>query len=343
METTMNGNTREATPTDELQALLARHVVDAGTSWSVGTFGAIAEFHRDPDEPATVTVEVNRFSVSTARGAVSLHVVPHLRAFAYETPGGHGGAWGQAIALCLPSQLALGHRRQCLTELGHDVDAIRAEDRVASLFDVGLGCAQVDVCVRSESVDVLSALRAGIGRSILDSGSTLMADMPRLSPHRVFTTSFARVEVYQPVPPPYGVTPSGPHTHVLPPLVREHRTHAATVPIPQGWVPCAYLYPAHPAVDDEGRAHPFDATAHSAFQALLDRYGDVALRATKTAVLDALDRGNTTPMDPSTLARHARATVRVTLRQWAMTHPPSDALRCWVDLFDASGGDPTCA
>jgi hypothetical protein len=115
------------------------------------------------------------------------------------------------------------------------------------------------------------------------------------------------------------------------------------VPIPQGWVPCAYLYPAHPAVDDEGRAHSFDAAAHAAFQSLLGQYGDVALLATKTAVLDALDRGDTTPMDPSKLTRHARATVRVTLRQWAMTHPPTDALRCWADVFDASGRGPTDA
>lgn len=339
----MNGMPREATPTELLQALLARHVVDAGTSWSVGTFGAIAEFHRDPDEPASVSIEDDRFAVSTARGAVSLHVVPHLRAIAYETPGGHGRTWSHAVALCLPSPLALGHRRQCLTELGLDDEAIRTEDRVATLFDVGLGCTQADLCVRSESVDVLAALRAGVGRSILDAGSTLMTDMPRLSPHRVFMTTFARVEVYQPVPPPHGTTPAGPHTHVLPTVVREHRTHAATVPIPEGWVPCTYLYPAHPAVDDEGRAHPFDAAAHAAFQALLGQFGDVSLRVTKNAVLEALDRGDATPMEPSTLTRHARATVRVTLRQWAMTHPPSDALRCWVDVFDASGGDPTGA
>lgn len=339
----MNGTPWESTPTDGLQALLARHVVDVATSWSVGTFGAIAEFRRDADEPATVTVEDDRFSVSTARGAISLGVVPGMRAIAYETPGGRAGSWGHAVALCLPSPLAFGHRRQCLTELGHDLDAIRTEDGVATLFDVGLGCAQADLCVRSEAVAVLTALRAGVGRSLLEPGNPLMADMPRLSPHRVFSTALARVEVYQPVPPPHGITPSGPHTHVLPTVVRETRTHAATVPIPEGWVPCAYLYPAHPAVDDEGRSRPFDATAHTAFQALLGQYGDVALRTTKTAVLDALDRGDTMPLNPSTLTRHARATVRVTLRQWAVTHSPSDALRCWVDVFDATGGDQLCA
>ena len=47
---------------------------------------------------------------------------------------------------------------------------------------------------------------------------TLMGAMPRLSPHRVFACHFARAEVYQPVPAPGGVSPAGPHTHVLPKL-----------------------------------------------------------------------------------------------------------------------------
>jgi hypothetical protein len=34
----------------DLFDLLAGHVFDADTAWSVGTFGAIAEFMRDADE-----------------------------------------------------------------------------------------------------------------------------------------------------------------------------------------------------------------------------------------------------------------------------------------------------
>jgi hypothetical protein len=115
-----------------------------------GYRGDYVEFRRDADEPATVTVEDDRFSVSTARGAISLGVVPGMRAIAYETPGGRAGSWGHAVALCLPSPLAFGHHRQCLTELGHDLDAIRTGDGVATLFDVGLGCAQADLCVHSD-------------------------------------------------------------------------------------------------------------------------------------------------------------------------------------------------
>lgn len=335
----MSVTTREGTPADALHALLVRHIEDAGSSWSVGTFGAIAEFHRDPDESATVTVGADRVSAVTDRGAVSLAVVPGLRAFAYETAGGHGGRWSHAVALCLPTHLVDGHQRRWVTELGPDTSATRPHERDSILFDVGLGCAQVDVCVRSATPEVVRVFRAAIGRSILDPGNAIMSDMPRLSPHRVFTTSFARVEVYQPVPPPDGTTPPGPHTHVLPALIRETRTHAATVPIPEGWVPCATLYPMHPAHDDDGKARPFDLDAHVAFQSLLRQYGDEALWALKCAVLEALDRGSGVPMNPAALSRHGRATVRVALRQWAMTHASNALFDRWTEVFDRAGDE----
>lgn len=339
----MSITTPDTTPAEALRALLAHHISDPDTSWSVGTFGAIAEFHRDPDEPATVTVEADRVLAVTERGAVSLAVVPGLRAFAYETPGGHGGRWNHAVALCLPSDLVHGRRRRSVTELGPDAVAIRPHERDAILFDVGLGCPQVDVCVRSASPDVLQIFRAGTGRSILEPGNAIMADMPRLSPHRVFTTSFARVEVYQPVPPPDGTTPPGPHTHVLPALIRETRTHAATVPIPDGWVPCATLYPKHPSHDDDGHARAFDLDAHAAFQSLLRQYGDEAMWALKCAVFEALDRGEEAPMQPAALSRHGRATVRVALRQWAMTHAANASLHRWAEVFDRAADEVEAA
>jgi hypothetical protein len=37
-----------------LHDLLADHIRDPHASWACGRFGAIAEFHRDPDEPAEI-------------------------------------------------------------------------------------------------------------------------------------------------------------------------------------------------------------------------------------------------------------------------------------------------
>ena len=335
----MSDAIRDATPVEALRAMYADHLDDPGSSWSVGTFGAIAEFHRDPDEQVAVTITDDHVSAITGRGAISISVVPGIRAFAYETAGGHDGRWSHAVAFCLPTPLAAGHRRRCLTDLGADAHALRPADRGATLFDVGLACRQADICVRSEVPDVRDVFRAQLGRSILDADNPLMAEMPRLSPHRVFLVPFARVEVYQPVPPPNGITPAGPHTHVLPGQVREARTHSATVPIPEGWVPCATLYPAHPAQDDDGHPKSFDPQSHDRFQNLLKGYGDPASWALKCAVLDALARDGAVPMDPSILSRHGRATVRVALRQWVAMRPESAAWHRWHEVFDPARGE----
>src|SRR5439155_10090526 len=48
--------------------------------------------------------------------------------------------------------------------------------------------------------------------------------------------------------------PEAPTTHVLSRPLRSGRTHRATEPVPEGLVPCAHLYPAHPVADAGGRA-----------------------------------------------------------------------------------------
>ena len=86
------------------------------------------------------------------------------------------------------------------------------------------------------------------------SAASAMGIILATNPHRVFLSRLGRVEVFQPIPPPDGKSPDGPHTHVLPGLLRHRRTHPATEPIPDGLVPCAHVYPPHPAKDGMGRA-----------------------------------------------------------------------------------------
>ena len=228
------------------------------------------------------------------------------------------------------------HCRSVLTECGPDHDALRPHDRAAVLFDMGFGTEQVDVCVRTADPHTLTCLRAGLGRSPLAPDNALMPTMPQLSPHRVFICRFARLEVYQRIPGHGETPPEGPHTHVLPNLLRHERSHAATVPIPTGWVPCLYLYPANPVCDALGRPQPFDGAAYEAFQALLRRFGDPELLRIKDAVTQAV-RANKEP-DSFSLpeSRAGRATVRVALRQLAHTDGDCSVLAAWRQAFDRS-------
>ena len=285
---------------EAVTALLREALADPGTAWGLGSFGAIAEFMRDPDEVVTALPDV-RLGMATERGAIALTVRSDLRPVAYETAVASG--WNHAVALCLPDDACAMSRRGVVTELGPDREAARQQDRDAILFDLGLDLLAVDACVRTRDPEAIACLRSGVGRPLFDHQNPIGRQLVAMSPHRVFLARVGRVEVYAPIPGPGGTSPEGPHTHVLPKLLRSGRTHAATTPIPAGWVPCAGIHPAHPYKDMMGRRIAFDAARHAAFQVLLDRWGDPDLLAVK--------RGGDHRPDSSISGRHAQAARRV--------------------------------
>ncbi|MCJ2031645.1 hypothetical protein MKK50_19950 [Methylobacterium sp. J-043] len=285
---------------DAVTDLLREALADPGTAWSLGSFGAIAEFMRDPDEAVSALPD-DRLGMATERGAIALSACPDLRPVAYETSVASG--WNHAVALCLPEATCAMTRRGVVTELGPDREAARETDRDAILFDLGLDLLAVDACVRTSDPEAISCLRSGAGRPLFDPANPIGRHLVAMSPHRVFLTRVGRIEVYAPIPGPGGTSPEGPHTHVLPKLLRSGRTHAATTPIPAGWVPCAALHPAHPYKDMMGQRIAFDASRHAAFQELLDRWGDPDLLAVK--------RGGEHHPDSQVSSRHAQAARRV--------------------------------
>jgi hypothetical protein len=220
--------------------------------------------------------------------------------------------------------------RTVLTALGSDTQALRQEDRRATLFDLGLGALQVDVCIRVADPEVTAELSSYAGRPLFEPGNPAMSVILANSPHRVFASRLGRIEVFQPIPPPTGQSPEGPHTHVLPKLLQHRRTHSATEPVPVGWIPCAHLYPPHPVKDGSGHARAFDLGRHDAFQEMLRRFGDPELVSLKQRVVAAVAAGG----DPSTVPvidnRFARTNIRVVLRQLNAAVEPLPALAAWM-------------
>ena len=96
--------TRQAAVTAAVAAidLLQREIADPETQWSLGTFGAIAEFSRDPDEPVRLTQSDDAVSAVTPRGGIALKPHRGSRPFASESITKSG--WNQSIALCLPAK-----------------------------------------------------------------------------------------------------------------------------------------------------------------------------------------------------------------------------------------------
>jgi hypothetical protein len=316
----------------ELLDFIAGQIEDIDAQWSLGTFGAIAEFSRDPDEKVQISRTETSISAVTARGGIRLDARPDVRLVAFETITTQ--AWSQRVALCLAERSAAMGRRATLTELGPDKQALRAQDRGAILFDLGLEALQVDACVRTGDVDVAAKLRACAGRSLFAPNNPATGLILSHNPHRVFMTRCGRAEVYQAIPAPGGTSPQGPHTHVLPKLLARKRTHAATEPIPKGWVSCAHLYPAHPLRDGHGRARPFDAPRYAAFQRMLSRYGEIEHLRLKRNVAKAVISG----AGPNAIAmptdRYEQACVRVALRQLKASDGSSPNLTAWFAAHD---------
>ena len=176
---------------------LAGQLADVEVGWSLGTFGAIAEFTRDADETVALDRSDDAVSAVTARGGICIKTRADLRAIASEslTPS----AWNQRVALCLPEAACAMSARTVLTEVGLDGNALRADDRSASLFDLGLGAMQIDACVRSADPDVVAALRDCVGRSVFAAGNDAMRVILAANPHRVFISRIGRIEVFQPI------------------------------------------------------------------------------------------------------------------------------------------------
>jgi hypothetical protein len=324
----------------DVRGLVRRHLADPESGWSMGAPGALAEFLRDPDEPTVL----GPCSVATDRGGIRIDPPPGCVPLAYETPVGPQDRWNHAVAFCVPAGRARVAARTVITELGPDRRPLRAEDGPdggAVLFDLGLGTPTVEACVRTAEPELLDLLRAACGQPLFAPGSPVAAALVAAGPHRVFRTACGRIEVYVAIPPPDGRSPDGPHTHLLPGILRTGRTHTAAVAVPAGHLPCAHLYPAHPLTDRTGRPRPFDPSRAAAFDDLLARYGDVEQARVTAEVVRAVRAGAGPESVATPTDAPGRAALAVALRKLSHTGTPPDQLARWrrsappgADLLD---------
>ena len=316
----------------KIRRILCEHLHDPSSSFSVGSLGAIAEFHRKADESLVVDDPLQLIS-ATARGALRIDLTDGVTPLAYETLSRRPGLWSQGVVFCLPARRGAGQGRTGVTELGPDRDAIRESDRDAILFDIGLAARNVDFCVRTRDTALIALLRKHLGRSILAPGSQAMAAMVEASPHRVVVSRLARIEVYQAIGKV--ATPDGPHTHVLPKFLRSGRTQSANIPVPARHLACLSLYPPNPLQDANGDAKPFDAHQHAHFQSLLTAWGAPLYCCEKRRVVRTVQEG----LAPAGYAPHdsrlGRIALRVALRQLRAANPENtEKLERWLRCFD---------
>ncbi|MEM7067997.1 MAG: hypothetical protein AAF478_03860 [Pseudomonadota bacterium] len=325
--------------------LIDDHLANWQTGWSMGAFGALAEFHQDDGEDV-LTIGQETACRATSRGAIQfdLEAVETLRPIAYETLSPRTHRWNQAVALCLPTAQSMSNQRAVLTELGPDEGAIVEADRQGILFDMGLSLLNCDFCIRTSNEELLQTLRENLGRSLFDQDNPAMEAILKHHPNRVSITKAGRVEVFQKIggPDTGGKSPIGPHTHVLPKLLKSGRTHTANTPIPEGWVPIAYLHPGNPVSGPLGEDRDFEPALYNQFQALVEAYGLPQSIDIKKQLKEALEGGASPAIFSEPEDRYTRTALRVGLRQHnhlAILNDDQQRISLiseWRDQFDST-------
>lgn len=322
----------------DLRETLEAQLTDWRAGWSVGSFGAIAEFHQDEGEATVVDGPLTR---ATARGAIRIGRTEGAVPIAWESLSRDPRRWQQGVAVCLPAEEARRARRAVLTELGPDDEAIRDADRGAILFDMGLGQENVDFCVRTSDPALIETLRAVAGRPLAEAGNPAMGAILSAHPHRVALSALGRCEVYQMIggPDTGGRSPEGPHTHVLPKLLAAGRTHSANIPVPEGLTPALNLHPGSPVMTALGEDRDFDPDLFAAFQALLKDWGAEGYLDAKRRVWAAIDKGEAPEAEDAAATRAERAARRNAIRQKARIDGVSPALSAWSAAHDRGAHD----
>lgn len=288
---------------------------DAGNSWSIGTFGAIAEFHRTVDEAVQRFDTPTSLAITTQKGGLRIDATPDLEIVPFDNLSSDGESWSHAVIFCAKFDPLAPN---VIMPLGEDADAIREGDKGSRLFDIGVGLGLVRMCVRTRDKALITELEKAAGQPLFGpSAGAIMHAFYAAQPHRVMLSPAGRAEVYQDIPQADGDSPEGPHTHLLPKLLAKKRTHSANSPIPDGLQPVLNLHPKSPWRDGLGKRVPFNREADDVFETILARYALPDDRAIRAAVEAAIAAGQMPTEFAWPETRRGRTEARVTLRRLA--------------------------
>ncbi len=319
-----------------VEEMLCTALADTVNGWSMGTFGAIAEFRRDPHEPTDCIRKAGGWrQYVTARGGIGVWTDQDVTPVAYETLSSDGHTWGHTLAFCLP--LPREPSAGAVLCRGADPNPLQPSMGSGVLFDLGVGRGHVSLSVRTADPALIEALQEMEGKPLLgEDGARARALLVEMSPARIACSPLGRIEVYAAIPPPGGRSPSGPHTHLLPKLLATGRPFSANAPIPAELQPVLTLHPPSPWRNAMGTRIPFDAYADEHFRILLERFGLPEDKLTRLATEAAVTAGAdpAAHLWPST--RRARAQARITLRRLAQQLGAA-RVAPWMALYDRGG------
>jgi (2Fe-2S) ferredoxin len=208
----------------EIADVAHRALTEGQGTWTIGVHGGLAEFAVG-DDRAAVERHDRRITARTGRGTLHLDLAEDVVAHAAVGVDG----WMPIVVLATP------------TTTDEPVERVTFVDD--DLVDLGLGARAARFCLRVEDDELRELLRAAEGRTWHELLDAAGAELRRISPTRIVSSAVGHIEVRTPIPPPTGVSPDGPHTHLLPGDLALDRELAVGLELPPGWTTGAVLHP----------------------------------------------------------------------------------------------------
>lgn len=227
--------------TGEIRSFVANSLQEGLGTWVAGVVGAVGEFTTAPGQRTHVDLQ-GEFVVANTPGArLKFHIDDHVRALTFDPK--ETQAENMRVVLAVKRERGRPDDVDALTPLGNDVGAIESTDRDASLFDLGLGRKEARFCVRVKPGRARDVLTSTSGTSFPDSLPQIGHVLLKESPTRVIETALGRIEIQTPIPAPNGISPLGPHTHLLPDHIASSRAMPVGMDLPRAYLPGAMFYP----------------------------------------------------------------------------------------------------
>ncbi|MEO0938849.1 MAG: DUF1289 domain-containing protein [Pseudomonadota bacterium] len=229
---------RLAWSTEDIRDFAVTTLKEGRGTWVMGVVGAVAEMTAATGEDVDVELEGDDVTARTRNGAIRMTINDDVRALTFDPPA----IGAPRIMLAVKRERGRLPDKDVVTDLGEDTGALLGGDG-SRQFDFGLGRKEARFTVRVGDTPVREALQSSCGVTFADAmpkvGGAVLAD----SPTRVIETALGRVEVQGQIPPPGGVSPDGPHTHLLPDHLATGRATPVGMDLPRAYLPGAIFYP----------------------------------------------------------------------------------------------------
>ncbi len=327
----------------DIIALIHQQLSDNNAAFSCGIIGVTIRYFM-VNERAKIKLTNNGGNAITDGGTISINLPNDITATAYENISGIGSIWDHGLLLSYPQGKAKLDINHGLHKIDVTKISIFSDLHDNILYNLGLlynfpkQSRNFITAISTKDKKLIKAINQQIqhGDNIID--SDLLNYALTTNSHIIIANKFIRIEAKTPF------NQNTPHGYIIMKMLRPYekttndmikpRSHAATLPVPNGHSLIMALRPHSPWIDANGQFTDFKPQAYEKFQPIFNQFAPEYLRQEKTRLINAI----TTNLSPDgykpASTRYARLQTRATLRQLNQLIPKTANIKKWLIKLD---------